>query len=173
MRRVPPALLLLLLIGACEDGGGPPPPAPVADVRAGFPHGAVVDAIQVDAVDRLPLRTAELVAPDGSAAPASSIDVVRDPRSNVGQNAAEGAWRDAVTGDSSIAALTMPNVQAGAALRSQTLLLAIVSSATIPLPDPVAYRRDWARYRIRVTFGTPPDQLETREIAAPEPPPAG
>jgi hypothetical protein len=99
--------------------------------------------------------------------------VVRDPRSNVGQNAAEGAWRDAVTGDSSIAALTMPNVQAGAALRSQTLLLAIVSSATIPLPDPVAYRRDWARYRIRVTFGTPPDQLETREIAAPEPPPAG
>ncbi len=172
MRRVPPALLLLLLIGACEDGGGPPP-APVADIHAGFPHGAVVDAIQVDAVDRLPLRTAELVAPDGSAAPASSIDVVRDPRSNVGQNAAEGAWRDAVTGDSSIAALTMPNVQAGAALRSQTLLLAIVSSATIPLPDPVAYRRDWARYRIRVTFGTPPDQLETREIAAPEPPPAG
>ena len=172
MRRFPPVLLLLLLISACEDGGGPPS-IPVAEVRAGFPRGAVIDAIQVDAVDRLPLRTAELVGPDGSAAPASSIDVVRDPRSDVGQRAAEGAWRDAVTGNSAIAALTMPNVQAGAALQSQAQLLATVSSATIPLPDPVAYRRDWTQYRIRLTFGTPPDQLETREIAAPEPPPAG
>ncbi|HEX6442374.1 MAG TPA: hypothetical protein VF007_09330, partial [Stellaceae bacterium] len=60
---------------------------------------------------------------------------------------------------------------ANATLRSQTRLLTTVSSATIPLPDPVAYRRDWTRYRLRLSFGTPPGAVETREIAAPEPPP--
>jgi hypothetical protein len=171
MRRFLPVLLPLLLIGACQDGGGPPP-VPATGVRAGFPRGAVVDAIQVDAIDRLPLRGAELVAPDGSATPASNVDVVRNPGSGVGQSVAEGAWQDAVSDNSVLGALTMPNAQAGAALRSETQLLATVSSATVPLPDPVAYRRDWPRYRIRLTFGTPPGEIETREIAAPEPPPS-
>jgi hypothetical protein len=45
-----------------------------------------------------------------------------------------------------------------------------VSSASIRLPDPVAYRRDWQGYRIRLRFGGPP-QVETREVAAPAPPP--
>jgi hypothetical protein len=49
-------------------------------------------------------------------------------------------------------------------------LLAVVSTASIPLPDPVAYRRDWQKYRIRLRFGDPP-QVETREIDAPAPPP--
>jgi hypothetical protein len=48
-----------------------------------------------------------------------------------------------------------------------------VSTADIPLPDPVAYRRDWRKYRIRLTFGTLPGEIETHEIAAPEPPPPG
>ena len=56
-----------------------------------------------------------------------------------------------------------------AAPQSQTRLLAIVSTASIPVPDPVAYRRDWQKFRIRLHFGSPP-QLETREIAAPAPP---
>ncbi|SRR5258707_4413089 len=170
MRRFLPLLLPLLLIGACEDGG-PPPSLPVADVRAGFPRGAVVDAIQVDAVDRLPLRGAELVAPDGSATPASSIDVVRDPAGGAGQRVAESTWQNAVSDTRSAAALTMFDAQAGAALRSREQLLATVSSATIPLTDPVAYRRDWVHYRIRLTFGTAPAEIERREIAAPEPPP--
>jgi hypothetical protein len=54
---------------------------------------------------------------------------------------------------------------------SREQLLATVSSAEIALPDPVVYRRDWRRYRIRLTFGTPPGEVETREIPAPEPPP--
>jgi hypothetical protein len=170
MRRFLPLLLPLLLIGACQDGGGTPP-LPLAQVTAGFPRGAVVDAVQVDAIDPLPLRAAELVAPDGSATPASSIDVVRDPGSSTGQRAAEAAWQDPVSGSSVVAALTMPNAEAGAALRSRTQLLTTVSSATIPLPDPVAYRRDWTRYRIRLSFGTPPGVVDTREIAAPAPPP--
>jgi len=71
------------------------------------------------------------------------------------------------------AALTTPNAQIGAALQGEVQLLATVSTAEIPLPDPVAYRRDWTNYRIRLTFGTPPGDVETREIAAPEPPPPG
>ena len=59
----------------------------------------------------------------------------------------------------------------GAAVQSQSQLLATVSSATIALPDPVAYRRAWQKYRIRLRFGDPPD-AESREIAGPEPPPA-
>jgi hypothetical protein len=175
MRQVP-VLVLLLLIGACQDGaglvsGGGPAPLPVAEVRASFPRGAVVDAIQVDATDRLPLRAAELVAPGGEATPASNIDVVKNPHLRTGQRAAEGAWHDALSAGSVATALTMPNAEASAALQSRTELLATVSTATIPLPDPVAYRRDWGQYRIRLTFGTPPGDLETREIPAPAPPP--
>ena len=172
MHRFLLLLFPLLLMGACEGGGGAPQPAlPIADVRASFPRGAVADQIQIDAVDSLPLRAAELVAPDGAAAPASSIDVVRNPASHAGQRAAEAGWNDAVSGNYAAVALTMPDVEANAALRTQTRLLTTLSSATIPLPDPVAYRRDWTRYRIRLSFGTPPGAVETREIAAPEPPP--
>ena len=55
-------------------------------------------------------------------------------------------------------------------MRSQVQLLANLSQAEIPLPDPIAYRRDWPNYRVRLTFGTPPGAIEAREIAAPEPP---
>jgi hypothetical protein len=75
------------------------------------------------------------------------------------------------SGNSAIAAATQTNAQAGAALHGEEQLLATASTADIALPDPVAYRRDWQHYRIRLTFGTPPDELETREIAAPAPPP--
>ena len=47
----------------------------------------------------------------------------------------------------------------------------MVSTAAIPLPDPNAYRTDWQQYRIRLGFGVPPGQVETRDIPAPEPPP--
>ena len=62
-------------------------------------------------------------------------------------------------------------MQQPAALQGQEQLLAMVSNAQISLPDPVAYRRDWANYRIRLTFGTPPGAIETQEIPAPAPPP--
>jgi hypothetical protein len=49
----------------------------------------------------------------------------------------------------------------------------MVSTASILLPDPVEYRRDWQGYRIRLGFGDPPGAVETRELPAPEPPPGG
>ena len=95
---------------------------------------------------------------------------VNKHRVAAGQWVAGSPWEASLTGSSAVAALTTPNAEVNAALRSQVQLLATVSQAEIPLPDPVAYRRDWANYRVRLTFGTPPGEVEAREVAAPEPP---
>ncbi len=173
MRRVLLTLLPLLLIAGCAgDGASAPGPLwPSEELRAGFPKGGVADTIRVDAIERLPLRAAVLVAPDGTAIGASNIDVADSPRFATGRWTAGDPWRNALSGGGPAAALTMQHPEAGAALQGQQQLLANVSTAEIALPDPVAYRRDWPRYRLRLTFGTPPGEVETREIAAPEPPP--
>jgi len=172
MRPVLPALVPLLLIAGCDAGALPPePPEANQQVRVGFPRGGLVDAIAIDAIDRLPLRAAELVAADGTTVRASNIDVTASPTFATGQWVAGDPWRNALTGGGPAAVLTMPNAQAGAALQGREQLLATVSNTEIALPDPVAYRRDWRKYRIRLTFGTPPGESETRVIAAPEPPP--
>ena len=174
MRRVLPAVLSLCLVAGCA-GGGPLPPGPIETtdgLRASFPKGGLADTIAIDAIEHLPLRAAVLVAPDGSAIAATGIDVADSPRVATGQWTAGDPWRNALSGGGSAPAL-MPNSGAGAALQGQQQLLANVSTAEIALPDPVAYRRDWRRYRIRLTFGTPPGEVETREIPAPAPPPPG
>ncbi len=173
MRRVLPVLLPLFFVTACDGVVAlpPGPPGLNAQLRASFPRGGVADTIAVEAIERVALRAAELVAPNGTAIAAGTIDVAGSPRVAAGQSVAGDPWRVALLGGEALAALTMPQTQAGAALYSQQQLLATVSTAEIALPDPVAYRRDWARYRIRLVFGTPPSEVESREIAAPEPPP--
>ena len=170
MSRAVSALLLVIATAACDAGSAPPsgPPASAAQVRVGF--GGLVDTIEVAALERLPLRAAELVAPDGSATPSGPITVDDAPRSAVGQWATANPWKDPVTGDNSLGALSLRQPQSGAALWGQERILAMASNAQILLPDPVAYRRDWADYRIRLTFGTPPG-IETQELPAPAPPP--
>jgi hypothetical protein len=171
MRRALPVLLPLLLIAGCEYGGAPPQPGATAQLRASFPRGGIADTIVIEATDRLPLRAADLLSPDGSTTPAGSIDVDDSPSFATGQRVAGDPWRNSLSGSGSGATLSLPLAQPGAALRSREQLLATVSSAEIALPDPVVYRRNWAHYRIRLTFGTPPGEVETREIPAPEPPP--
>jgi hypothetical protein len=170
---VPLAVLLpLVLIAGCE-GAGAPSPGPLGsteELRVSFPKGGVADTIRVDTIERLPLRAAVLVAPDGTAVAASGIDVVDSPRFATGQWAAGDPWRNALAGGGAGAAL-LPHPDVGAALQGQQQLLATVSTAEIALADPVAYRRDWRKYQIRLTFGTPPGETETRNLAAPEPPP--
>src|ERR1700751_1168728 len=71
-------LLTLALVAACAPESGLAL-LPTDQVRARFPPGGVVNSIEIDAVDRLPLRTAELVSPDGQATPASYLHVNPSP----------------------------------------------------------------------------------------------
>ena len=164
-------VLLLLTVTGCGGGDAPPPGPPVssAQVRVGF--GGLVDTIEIAAIERLPLRAAVLVAPDGGLTQSGPITVDASPRFATGQWAASNTWKDPVTGDSALAALNLRQPQAGAALQAQERILAMLSNTQILLSDPVAYRRDWANYRIRLTFGTPPGAVETQELPAPAPPP--
>jgi hypothetical protein len=157
----------VLLVAACV--GGSPSPLPTNQIRASFPAGGIANQIEVTAVDRLALRAAELVAPDGHATPAATITANPAPTQVFSQEAQAyanpGLGYPAGTIGSN--ALT-PNVVGGAP-ETRSKLLAIVSTASIPLPDPAAYRRDWQGYRIRLRLGDPPE-VQTREIAAPAPP---
>ena len=141
-----------------------PYPEPERSDPRRFPAGRHCHWIEVSAVDRLALRGAELVAPDGHVTPALSINVNPTPTTGFSQ----GAWAAPITsanyGVSSIGSNALTPDVVGAAPQSQTTLLAMVSTASIQLPDPIAYRRDWQQYRIRLRLGDPP-QNETREIA--------
>ena len=168
--RLLPLLAPMALLAACADGAVPPPTGPAPQLHASFlPHGTA-DTIVVEAVERLPLRAAELVAPDGTVTPASYVDVAATPSLATGQWSAGNPWLDAISGGPPAAVITA-NGNPQAALRSREQLLATVSTADLALPDPAAYRRDWTHYRIRLSFGTPPGAIENREIAAPPPPP--
>ena len=162
------SLAIVALLAACS-GAGPPPP-PTEQTSASFIAGGVANVISVDATDRLPLRQAELIAPDGHATVASSVTASPAPTQNFSGQFPASPYAGAQFGVSSIGSNALsPGYVGMGAPQSQTRLLAIVSTASIPVPDPVAYRRDWQKFRIRLHFGSPP-QLETREIAAPAPP---
>lgn len=165
--------------GGTEPGSSPPEPsppplppgpaAPTATLHVGF--AGIVNTIEVSAVQPQPLRAAALVMPDGTLVPANYITVSANPRIMTGQWVLSQPWNAAVNSENALAALALPEGQTSAALRSDQQLLAMVSRAELPLTDPVGYRRDWRDWRVRLTFGTPPGQLETLVIAAPEPPP--
>jgi len=168
MRRLLPILPSLLTLAACADA---PPPAllPGPHVTVSFPKGSVVNVIKIEAVDNLPLRAAELVAPDGTVTPAAWLDVERNIQDNNGQYAVDSIWHGASFADTGAAPL---NPNSSAAYLSHDTLLLITADAEITVPDPVVYKRDWQHYKIRLTFGAP-GAPETREIAAPQPAPAG
>lgn len=168
MLRIARLLPAVLLLAAC--GGGGVAPLPTDQVRASFPPGGIVDQIVVDAIDRLPLRAAALVAPDGSATPALSITANPAPTRTYSAQSPNNPYAGANFGVANIGSNALAPGIVGAASQTETTLLAVVSTAEIQLPDPLAYRRNWRKYRIRLRFGDPP-QVETREIAAPAPPP--
>lgn len=165
------AILIFVLLAACADGGLPP----LADdqIRVRFPPGGVVDVIEVDAVNRLPLRKAELIAPNGLATPASYLNVKPSPSVTSYQELPNAPYPSGAFGVGNIAAGVPLPASTGGAPQQRATFLAMVSNASIPLPDPVEYRRDWQSYRVRLSFGDPPGEIETREVGAPAPPPGG
>jgi hypothetical protein len=165
------SIFLFGMLAACADSGLPALPGD--QVKAGFPPGGVVDVIEVGVIDRLPLRSAELIAPDGQATPASYLTVNPSPSVTAYQAFPDRPYPGYGLGFCNMIGGTPTAPLTGAAPQQQVTFLKMVANASIPLPDPVAYRRDWRNYQIRLTFGTPPDETETREVAAPEPPPGG
>jgi hypothetical protein len=162
-------VLTIILLAACADGGLPPLASD--QIRVRFPAGGVVDIIEVDAVNRLPLRKAELIAVDGRATPASYLNVNPSPGVTSYQGLPNGPYAGDAFGVGNIAA-DMPSLAlTGGAPQQRAAFLAMISTASIPLPDPVEYRRDWRSYRVRLSFGDAPGEVETREMDAPEPPP--
>jgi hypothetical protein len=161
------AILTIVLLAACADGGL----SPLANdqVRVRFPAGGVVDVIEVDAVNRLPLRSAELVAPDGKATPASYLNVNPSPSITSYEELPNDPYAGLGVGNTT-PGVSLPALTGGSPQQRATLL-AMISSASIPLPDPVEYRRNWRNYRIRLSFGDAPNGVETREVDAPAPPP--
>jgi hypothetical protein len=162
-------LLMLALVSACDSEGGLTP-LPTDEVRARFPPGGVVNSIEIDAIDRLPLRTAELVSPDGQATPASYLHVNASPSVTFYQREIETPYEGNISGIHGAA--PVPGVVTGAP-QGDAQLLAMVSTASIPLPDEIEYRRDWRSYRIFLSFGDLAGEVERRVLPAPEPPPKG
>ena len=170
MLRLLVTLLCSLALSACTGGNAAPPSQAVGpELQIGFPKGGLADTITITVIDRLPLRVAELVGPDGSTVKSDSINVASAPAVRTGQSVANLS-ETSLSGMSAAPVLTTPDALVNAALYGQVQLQAMVSQADIALPDPVAYKRDWVNYRVRLSFGTPPGEIETREVAAPEPP---
>jgi hypothetical protein len=168
MRRLPMSLVVAAALAACSEA--PPPTAlPQQGVTASFPPGGIANLIHVDALDTRPLRNAELVAPDGTATPASYLNVDKTPQAANGENTLDDPWRTSMLGTNGLPQL--PSAPLSATYRSRDTLLLMVSRAEIALSDPVAYRRDWQKYRIRVSFAGAGSAPDTQEIAAPQPPP--
>lgn len=168
--RIVIALLMLAVLTACGAESGLSP-LPTDQVRARFPPGGVANVIEIDAADRLPLRTAELVAPDGQATPASYLHVDPSPSVTFYQRFPDSPYGGGTFGLGDLAAgVPFPADLAGAP-QGDAKLLAMISTASIPLPDEVEYRREWRSYRIFLSFGDMPGEVERRVLPAPEPPP--
>jgi hypothetical protein len=161
--------LTVALVAACAPESGLAP-LPTDQVRARFPPGGVVNSIEIDAVDRLPLRTAELVSPDGQATSASYLHVNPSPGVAFYQRQIDTPYEGNIFGIGNVA--PVPALVSGAP-QSDAQLLAMVSTASIPVPDEIEYRRDWRSYRIFLSFGDLAGEVERRVLAAPEPPPKG
>ena len=167
--RAATLLLTSALAAACAPESGLPP-LPTDQVRARFPPGGVVNSIEIDAIDRLPLRTAELVSPDGQAMPASYLHVNPSPGVAFYQRRIDTPYEGNFFGISGVA--PVPGMVSGAP-QGDAQLLAMASTASIPVPDEIGYRRDWRSYRIFLSFGDLAGEVERRVLPAPEPPPKG
>jgi hypothetical protein len=141
---------------------------PRQGIKASFPRGGVTGVIRVDVIDTLPLRGAVLVAPDGSTTAANWLDVAANQRTLGGQESIGDSWRSSILANNGLNPL--PNGTRDPAPIARDRILLTMSTADISVPDPVVYRRDWAGYKIRLSFAGAGNELDVRDIPAPAPP---
>lgn len=141
--------LAVLLVAACADDSRPWSGAPSESASARFE--GLSDVIVVTVIDRLPLRSATLVAPDGERVPAYSLDVSSSP----------------VVAPSQEAAIFMasPGVP-----RQVTRINVMSSTALIQLPDATRYAKSWHDWRVELRIGDAGDAGRDVTLEAPKPP---
>jgi hypothetical protein len=162
-----PAVLfpILLMLAACSGPG--PAASPAERTEARFLEHGVADRIEIQALNRLPLRTATLIGPGGMEARAD--DIVVAPAASLGERKLLGS-APLSGGRFGVAAIPPSPAALGGAPQASVEVLLMLSTGSLTLPDRVAYRRDWRRYRIKLRFGDPPGAVERQGIAAPRPP---
>lgn len=139
----------LPLIAACADEDAPWSGPPTESATARF--DALSDVIVVNVTDRLPLRSAVLVAPDGERVPAYSLDVSSSPVVAPPQEAA--------------IFMASPGVP-----RQVTRIGVMSSTALIQLPDATRYAQGWRDWRVELRIGDPGDSGRDVALPAPKPP---
>jgi hypothetical protein len=139
----------ILFVAGCagEDEAWRGAPAPSVAAR----FEGLSDVIVVGVSDRLPLRSATLVAPDGERVPAYSLDVRSSPVAAPSQEQA--------------IFMASPGVP-----RQVTRIDVMSSTALILLPDPSRYAKGWRDWRIELRLGEPGDAGRDVTLAAPKPP---
>jgi len=142
------AVLLLLLLAGCGEGTVPLG-APLERITATF--GALSDVVVVTAVDRLPLRSAALVDPDGQRVPAYSLDVSSSP--SVEPSIAEQAL-----------------MQTPGMPHEVTHADTMAATALIRLPDPTRYAKTWQQWHVELQLGDPGGGEQDITLPAPSPP---
>jgi hypothetical protein len=143
--------LCLVLATLCVVGCADEPwrGAPAESVSARFE--GLSDVVVVNVVDRLPLRSAALVAPDGERVPAYSLDVSSSPVVAPSQE--------------NIIFMASPGVP-----RQVTRNNVMSSTALIQLPDPTRYAIGWHDWHVELRIGDAGDAGRDVVLDAPKPP---
>src|ERR1700759_3421368 len=137
MKRAAGLLALLLLLAACPGTG--PAPLPNDQIRASFPPGGIANQIEITAIDRLPMRGAEFVSPDGHVTPAISVTANPAPTDYFTQQSLGVTYSAPKFGVTTVGLGGLTNIApnpvtpkpVGAAPQTETRVLAILSTASL------------------------------------------
>jgi hypothetical protein len=160
-------LISALLTAGCaaQQGEAPAASAGSYQLSAAFADGGD-QLIRVVVTGEKPAAAIELVSPAGQVARAERIERTRISQRQAGQPAISmgvGVFGGSSSGVGTAVGIGVP-LGGGGNEQGQSFTR---SEADLPVGDMAAYRADWQRWQIRVSFDGPPRQIMT---PAPRPP---
>jgi hypothetical protein len=160
-----PMALLLAALAACSRAPPREPQRP--SVTASVVGEAAAPVIEIVAINRLPLTSAELVDAAGATTPAARIERETLPTTTV-ERQGIGVG---VSGGSSqgIEGVTIELPLFGSARRPPPSPGLVRSRARLPIVDGDAYALNWERSIVRLRFGAAPGETSLAEVPAPDP----